>query len=143
MRSGSPVDARVGSDLNGDGNSTERPMIVPGVELKRNYYTNRPIYDVDMRVQKSFKFGETRRLALSAEFFNIFNLSNLQFGGSATTNFCSSSSSTCGLTGPTNINFLNTIQQNPSASNYGKLNLSGLNPGSQVFQMQLGARLYF
>lgn len=143
LRSGSPIDSRVGSDLNGDGNSTERPMIVPGVELKRNYYTNRPIYDVDMRVQKSFKFGETRRLALSAEFFNVFNLSNVQFGGSATTNFCSNTAANCGLSGPTNINFLNTIQQNPSASNYGKLNLSGLNPGSQVFQMQLGARLYF
>ncbi|HRH40982.1 MAG TPA: TonB-dependent receptor [Pyrinomonadaceae bacterium] len=143
LRSGRPVNSLVGSDLNGDGNSNERPMIVPGVELVRNYYTNLPIFDVDMRVQKGFNFGETRRVLLSAEFFNILNRSNLQFSGSATTNFCASASATCGLNGIGNSNFLNTIQQLPTAANFGKLNIGGLNPGSQVFQMQLGARFYF
>ena len=143
LRSGRPFESRVGSDLNGDGNSNERPILVPGVELKRNFYTNRPLYDIDLRVQKSFTFGETRRLSFSAEFFNVLNRSNLQFSGSATTNFCAVSNARCGLDGITNPNFAQIIQQNPTAANFGKLNLAGLNPGSQVFQMQLGARFNF
>lgn len=143
LRSGTPVNALVGSDLNGDGNSNERPMDAPGSEIRRNFFTNRSIFNVDLRVQKGVKFSETRRLVLTAEFFNVMNRSDSQFSGSATTNYCSSSSSTCGLSGVTNINFLNIIQQNSSATNYGKLNLSGLNPGQQVFQMQLGARFQF
>ncbi len=143
LRSGSPVNSQVGSDLNGDGNNNERPMVAPGSVLRRNFFTNRPIYNVDLRVQKGIKFSETRRLVLSAEFFNLMNRSDSQFSGSATTNYCSSSTSTCGLSGVTNINFLNIIQQTPTATNFGKLNLSGLNPGQQVFQMQLGARFQF
>lgn len=144
IRSGLPVNTLVGSDLNGDGVTAERPIIVPGVELPRNYYTNRPTYDVDLRVQRPIKFGERGRLILSAEFFNVFNAANVQFAGAATTNYCASSTDVnCGLSGIGNINFLNTIQQTPTATNFGRLNLAGLNPGSQVFQMQLGARLQF
>jgi hypothetical protein len=100
--------------------------------------------DVDMRVQKGFKFGEGRRITFSAEFFNILNRSNLQFAGSSTTNYCSSTADrNCGMNGITNINFANIIQQTTTAANFGKLNIAGLNPGSQVFQMQLGARLQF
>jgi hypothetical protein len=143
LRSGTPINSLVGTDLNGDGNNNERPMIVPGIELPRNFYINRPLFDVDLRVQKGFKFGERKRLVLSSEFFNIFNRSNLQFSGAATTNYCSSAAANCGLQGITNINFLNLIQQTASATNFGKLNISGLNPGSQVFQMQLGARFMF
>lgn len=143
LRSGRPFNALVGNDTNGDGITSDRPMLVASIELPRNYFTNRAMFDVDMRVQKGFKFGESRRLTFSAEFFNILNRSNLQFGGSATTNYCASSNTRCGLDGITNINFANIIQQNPTASNFGKLNIAGLNPGSQVFQMQLGARLQF
>ena len=143
LRSGRPFESRVGSDLNGDGNSNERPIIVPGVENRRNYFINRPVYDLDLRAQKSFKFGENRRLSFSAEFFNILNRSNLQFSGTATTNYCAVSNARCGLDGITNLNFAQIIQQTPTATNFGKLNLAGLNPGSQVFQMQLGARFYF
>ena len=143
LRAGRPFESRVGSDLNADGNSNERPIIVPGVELRRNYFINRPLYDVDLRAQKSFRFGENRRLSFSAEFFNIFNRSNLQLSGTATTNYCSASNARCGLDGITNINFGQIIQQITTATNFGKLNLAGLNPGSQVFQMQLGARFYF
>ena len=148
IRSGSPVNTLIGSDLNGDGNSNERPFFTPGVEIPRNYFTNRSLYDVDLRVQKGLKFGESRRLVLSAEFFNVFNRSNTQFSGSATTNYCPSTSNLaanqrCGMDGITNINFLNLIQQTTTATNFGRLNLAGVNPGSQVFQMQLGARFQF
>ncbi|HQU81638.1 MAG TPA: TonB-dependent receptor [Pyrinomonadaceae bacterium] len=143
LRSGRPFESRVGTDLNGDNNTNERPFVSVGVELPRNYFINRPLFDVDLRVQKSFKFSESRRLSFSAEFFNILNRSNLQFSGNATTNYCATSNARCGLDGITNLNFKQIIQQTTTATNFGKLNLAGLNPGSQVFQMQLGARFYF
>lgn len=162
IRSGTPINSQVGSDLNGDGNSNERPIIVPGVELPRNYYTNRPLYDVDLRVQRALKFSESRKLVLSAEFFNVLNLANIQLGtgvgGSAITNFCRNSIeqpgqpaapalARCGLDGITNSTFLQVRDQrqivngvaNPA---FGKISLLN-GPGSQVFQMQLGARFYF
>lgn len=143
IRSGRPFESRVGSDLNGDSVSNERPFTSPGVELERNYFFNLPTYDIDMRIQKGFKLGEGRRLSFSAEFFNILNLSNLQFSGTSTTNYCAVSNARCGLDGITNINFKQTIQRTSTATNFGKLNIGGLNPGSQVFQMQLGARFNF
>lgn len=144
LRSGNPINTTVGSDLNGDNNSTDRPYLVPGVEFERNAFRNRALYDVDMRVQKGFGFGETRRLILSAEFFNIFNFSNVQLGGSSTTRYCASTSDTrCGLDGATNINFLQIREQNPSSALFNQFNLAGTSPGSGVFQVQLGARFQF
>lgn len=143
LRAGTPINSRVNADLNGDGNNNERPMIVPGVRLQRNYFINRPIYDMDLRVQKGIKFDENRRLVFTAEFFNVLNRSNLQFAGTFTTNYCANSNADCGLSGITNVNFMNLIQQLNTQTNFGKLNIGGLNPGSQVFQMQLGARFHF
>lgn len=140
LRSGNPVNSTVGSDLNGDGNNTERPIIAPGVELRRNAFRNRNIYDFDLRVQKSLAWGENRKLVLSSEFFNVFNFSNIQLTSFASTNYCSSSSSTCGMTGITNLNFLKV--RNATGTFAGKINVSNT-PGSQVFQMQIGARLQF
>jgi outer membrane receptor for ferrienterochelin and colicin len=147
LRSGLPINAIVGTDLNGDGNSNERPLLVPGVEITRNAFRNRAVYDVDLRLQKSFRFGETRRVILSSEFFNIFNRANIQLSGAAVTNYCAANSPAtpiirCGLDGITNINFLQLRQQNPSSPLFNKLLLNN-NPGSQVFQMQLGARIQF
>lgn len=158
IRSGVPVNSLIGNDANGDGNSNERPIIAPGVELPRNYFYNRPLYDVDLRVQKGFKFGETKRIVFSAEFFNILNRSNIQYNGATVTNYCRNSVeqpgqpaapalSRCGLDGITNSTFLQVLDQRQivnSAANpaFGKINLSN-NPGSQVFQMQLGARFNF
>lgn len=148
LLSGNPINAVVGSDLNGDGNSNERPILVPDVELKRNFYTNRPIYQVDMRVQKGFNFGEVKRLIFTAEFFNVFNRSNIQIGTSSTvTGFCDTAPTAqplarCGLDGITNLNFLQVRLQNPTSTSFGQINLTNA-PGSQVFQMQLGARFQF
>jgi len=147
LRSGTPVNVIVNSDLNGDGVNNDRPYLVPGVQIERNAYRNRSIYDVDLRVQKGFRFGERRRLIFSTEFFNIFNLSNIQIGSTTTTSFCATGTgaapiSRCGLDGPSNINFLQVREQNQSSPNFGKIIVAN-NPGSQVFQMQLGARFQF
>jgi len=144
LRSGSPVNAIVNSDLNGDGLFNDRPYLTPGVELPRNYFNNRAVYDVDLRVQKGFTFGETRRLIFSAEFFNIFNLSNTQISGTATTSYCGGTApiNRCGLDGISNTNFLQVRNQVPTSSTFGEILVSN-NPGSQVFQVQLGARFQF
>lgn len=145
LRSGTPVNVIVNSDLNGDGLNNDRPFIVPGYEIKRNAYRNRPVYDVDLRAQKGFRFDETKRLIFSAEFFNVFNLSNVQLGTTNVTSYCTGAAATlgrCGLDGITNINFLQVRDQNPTSSTFGQLIVAN-NPGSQVFQVQFGARFQF
>jgi len=142
LRSGRPITPVVGSDLNGDTNNNDRPFAVPGVPFNRNSFRNRNLYDVDLRVKKGFGFGETRRLILSAEFFNVFNLSNVQIAGSQN-QFCSSTSDlNCGLFGATNVNFLQVRDQNPNSANNGRFLTNNIT-GSGVFQVQLGARLQF
>lgn len=139
LRSGLPFNTTVGSDMNGDGLNNDRPYLVPGVELPRNYFRNRNTFDVDLRVQKGFSFGERMRLIGFVEFFNVFNMSNTQYGG-AQTNYCNTSTENgrirCGLDGITNANFTRVRNAND------QIILSN-NPGSQVFQMQLGGRFQF
>lgn len=146
LRSGTPLNPVIGTDLNGDNNSgNERPYFVPGVEIPRNYFRNRSIYEVDVRAQKSVNLGETAKLIFSGEIFNIFALSNLQLAQSTSsgspTLYCAVANNRCGLDGVTNVNFLQVRDQRPGA-NFGKINLLN-SPGSQPFQVQIGARLNF
>ncbi len=141
LRSGLPFNSQVGSDMNGDGLNNDRPYLVPGVELPRNYFRNRNVFDVDLRVQKGFSFGERMRLIGFVEFFNVFNMSNTQYAGGQT-NYCASTPAgqptnpRCGLDGITNANFSKVRNSSD------QIILSN-NPGSQVFQMQLGGRFQF
>lgn len=142
LRSGIPVNANATGDLNGDTVANDRPLQIPGLPYKRNWFRNLGLFDLDARVQKSFKFDERKRLIFSVEFFNLFNRMNiiLPTAGTNTTTaagqFCSAASQLCGLAGPTNPNFLRTRN---AAGDY----INGATPGSQVFQMQLGARFQF
>ncbi|MFN0278149.1 MAG: hypothetical protein ACKVRN_06040 [Pyrinomonadaceae bacterium] len=146
LRSGNPLNAVIGSDLNGDNNAgNERPYVVPGLELPRNYFRNRPIYDVDVRAQKRVRLGETTNIVFSGEIFNILRRSNLQLAQSTAsgspTLYCVPANARCGLDGVTNVNFLQLRDQRPGL-NQGKINLLNA-PGSQPFQVQIGARLNF
>ncbi len=135
LRSGLPFDSLVGSDLNNDGTRNDRPYLLPGTPLERNYFRQPGVYDIDLRVQKGFTFGEDKELVFTGEFFNIMNLSNIQFGFSQR-RYCNNSNSDCGLSGITNTNFRKIKDSNGDiiTSNY---------PGSQVFQAQLGVRFRF
>ncbi|HEY0322077.1 MAG TPA: TonB-dependent receptor [Pyrinomonadaceae bacterium] len=73
LQSGFPYTATVGADLNRDGNS--RNDRVPG--LARNTFRTPKIYQFDMRVTRNIRLGETMRLRLIAEGFNIFNRANI------------------------------------------------------------------
>jgi hypothetical protein len=148
LRSGTPLSTYIGTDANGDSIFNDRPLVNPGVELSRNFFRNRNLIDVDLRIQKKFKFHETRALILSSEIFNVLNRTNVlfQFPGTNSTSgtllqYCATGSQLCGLAGVTNPNFMNTrLTSGPFA---GQLNVANVNPGSQVFQLQLGARLEF
>jgi outer membrane receptor for ferrienterochelin and colicin len=149
LRSGSPLNTYIGTDANGDNIFNDRPLLVPGVELPRNYFRNRNLYDIDLRVQKGFNFSERRRLILTSEFFNILNRPNIVFAFPGTNNtsgtlaqYCSTGSQLCGLNGITNFNFLQIRESTPGNANFGNINLTTV-PGSQVFQIQLGARFQF
>ncbi len=138
LRSGLPMDAVVGSDVNLDSINNDRPYLAPGVPIKRNAFRNRSEYLVDLRVQKGFRFAENRRLIFSTEFFNLFNNSNIQYGGQQTW-YCAVRDVNCGLVGATNPNFRQIRDTNgniitPRGGNFTR---------TPVFQMQFGIRLQF
>ena len=114
LRSGTPLTTYIGTDANGDSIFNDRPLVNPGQELRRNFFRNRNIYDVDVRVQKKINFNESMRLVLSTEFFNILNLPNVVFpfpGTNSTSGpllqYCQAPvNPMCGYSGITNPNFL-------------------------------------
>ena len=142
-----PLNTTVGTDVNQDGVNNDRPYSAPGVSFKRNAFRNRPFSNIDFRAQKRFSFTESKNLVISAEFFNLLNFSNIQFAGTAVTNYCtgvnvaSRAGLDCGFSGPTNVNFRSLTEKNPSSTRFGQLLLNN-SPG-QIFQMQLGARFQF
>lgn len=81
LQSGLPFTAlvptgRVGTatqDLNNDGNSFND--LAPGTT--RNQFRAKNIYTFDARISRSIRLGETMRLRLIAEGFNIFNRANI------------------------------------------------------------------
>ena len=73
FQSGFVYSAAIGADLNRDGNS--RNDRVPGTE--RNAFRSPSVYQFDLRVTRSIRFGENMRLRLIGEGFNIFNRANI------------------------------------------------------------------
>jgi hypothetical protein len=85
LQSGFTYSAVVNADLNRDGNS--RNDRLPGTA--RNALRTPNVYIFDARIQRAFPLGETARLRLILEGFNLFNRSNVatvnvnQFAGFA------------------------------------------------------------
>ena len=75
FRSGTPQNVRVGSDSNGDGNSTDRPF--HGVyELGRNTLEGPGSAVVDVRLARRIRIGERMSVRILAEAFNVQNRVN-------------------------------------------------------------------
>ena len=83
--SGRPFNVLLGIDANGDGVSTrDRPCLRtavdapcnPGSNLGRNTGRGEPYYNVDLRLARRFRFGESKALEFTAEAFNLFNHTN-------------------------------------------------------------------
>ncbi|HEY8203470.1 MAG TPA: carboxypeptidase-like regulatory domain-containing protein [Pyrinomonadaceae bacterium] len=69
-----PFNLLLGFDANGDGRSqSDRPGPVG-----RNTGRGEPFYNLDVRLARRFKFGESRYLELTIESFNVLNHTNLQ-----------------------------------------------------------------
>ncbi|MDQ3804910.1 MAG: TonB-dependent receptor [Acidobacteriota bacterium] len=143
LRTGRPIDATFGSDVNQSGGfGRDRPFSAPGVPFQRNAFRNLGSKDVDVRLQKRFSFGESVRLILSAEVFNIFGIDNIELSGTPVTNFCATTNDArCGLDGATNVNFLQVRDQNPASARFGDFLLN--NNAGAPRQIQFGARFQF
>jgi hypothetical protein len=135
--SGAPITATQGTDSNLDTINNDRPYWAPGVPFKRNSFRNKGINDINLRIQKAFGLGESKKLYVSTEIFNLFNLMNLTYSGTAVTNFCNSSSANCAFDSSAgNPRFLQLRDPATNAL------LTNNNPGS-VLQVQFGARFVF
>jgi hypothetical protein len=76
--SGRPITARAGTDLNGDGNNTDRP-IENGLMFARNTHRNAGFKDVSLRLQKNFSLRNERgTISVSAEAFNLIGFKNVR-----------------------------------------------------------------
>jgi hypothetical protein len=155
FRSGTPIDVTVSGitgisaaavtlsgstsgDLNGDrGNFSDRPYLAPGVPSQRNSFSNRPFYNVDMRFQRDFEFGERYKLSPTLEVFNVFKFDNIEFAGTTALNYGNPgvNENTGAVLAPTNPNFLRIRNNN---GDY----LLNNRPGSPL-QMQIGVRFEF
>jgi hypothetical protein len=83
IHSGIPNNVTVGSDVNGDQNSsTDRPLI-GGVPLGRNTYIGPSYHDFDVRLSRIIPIRENVRAELLGEAFNVAN--HVNFAGVNTT----------------------------------------------------------
>jgi hypothetical protein len=73
IQSGFAYSAQIGADINRDGNS--RDDRVPG--LARNSFHSPSTYQTDTRITRTIRLGETMRLKLIAEAFNLWNRANI------------------------------------------------------------------
>jgi hypothetical protein len=149
IMSGRPIDAAMGFDANGDQqNSTganfslDRPFSGPGVSFKRNAFRNTPFKEVNLRLQWKWNFHNTQTIIIAADAFNVFNWDNIELAGTAVQNYCSAPVPLdCGFGAPTNPNFLQIVDQNPTSTRLGQLLLNN-NPGAPR-QFQVGVRFQF
>jgi hypothetical protein len=72
MQSGFAYSAQIGADINRDGNS--RDDRVPG--LRRNSFRTGAVFQSDARITRTIQLGETAKLRLILEGFNIWNRAN-------------------------------------------------------------------
>ncbi|HSP91916.1 MAG TPA: TonB-dependent receptor [Vicinamibacterales bacterium] len=75
-RSGTAENHAVGSDVNGDGNSSPDRPFIDGVMADRNSYEGGDFAGVNLRMSRRLRFGGRRALLLQFEAFNLFNRTN-------------------------------------------------------------------
>jgi hypothetical protein len=77
FNTGRPFSPRTGVDSNRDGVTNDRPML-DGQVVRRNEFRKQGYSDVSLRAQKNFALAEEKVLALTVEFFNVFNVDNME-----------------------------------------------------------------
>ena len=134
LNSGQPIDPTAGSDVNGDGSSTDRAYQAVGVPFARNSFRNRGFKTLDVRFLKSYKFNEKMRLQFSTEIFNLLNFDNIVNAGSNLT--YGQGINAAGATVAPNATFM--LLKNADG-NYNKTN----NQLGTPFQAQFGLKFIF
>ncbi|MFN7934953.1 MAG: carboxypeptidase regulatory-like domain-containing protein [Bryobacteraceae bacterium] len=135
LRSGAPMNARTLNDLNEDLAGIDRPYSAPGVPFARNSFRNREVTFNDLRVLRNFGLGgETRRLQLSVELFNMMGIDNVVYGPNAS--FYGPGITDIGTAAPVDPRFQRL--KLPDGT-YDANNQQVGNP----FQAQVGLRLFF
>lgn len=101
-RSGFPYTAIVedGTDTNNDLNDANERAVVSGIVSGRNAFRQPHFFNMDVRLLKGFKFGEKKKLSLSAEVYNVTRNTNKGFGVDAISNFCTTSSALASTANP-------------------------------------------
>jgi len=167
LRSGTPIDVFVGQiiapagsgltnaqyaalvtlsgstsgDSNTDSQFQDRPFVAAGRPGQRDRFRNRSFKNIDLRIQRDFKFGEKYTLSPSFEVFNMFKFKNITFpqqDSLATTTIYGNpgvNEKTGEILAPSNPNFF-LIKD--STGKY----LTGNNPGPAL-AMQIGVRFRF
>ena len=104
---------------------------------KRNSYRNRPVKNVDLRVQRNFRFGEKFELSPSLEVFNLFDFQNIQFASTRVLNYGNPgiNEKTGAVLAPSNVDFLKLRDVNG--------NLITNNIAGAPLQIQFGLRFKF
>ncbi len=142
-RSGFPFSALItdGEDFSGDLNDANDRAVVGGVVSGRNAFRMPKFFNMDLRLLKAFRFGETKKLDLSAEVFNVTRNTNKGFGNDSISNFCTGNSALADTANPLSITcptgfFPNVRALEPTSA-----------PSTARFggprQIQLGARFTF
>jgi hypothetical protein len=73
IQSGFAYSAQIGADINRDGNS--RDDRVPG--FARNVFRSPSTYQSDTRITRTIRLGESKKIRLIAEAFNLWNRANV------------------------------------------------------------------
>lgn len=104
-RSGFPFTPRIidGEDYQRDGNDANDRATVNGVIMGRHSMRQPNFFNLDLRLMKNFAFSETKRLALSAEVFNVTRNTNRSFGPDAFSDYCTTNSALANPANPMNI----------------------------------------
>lgn len=142
-RTGFPYSALItdGEDFNGDLNDANDRVVIGGVVSGRNAFRMPNFFNMDIRLLKAFRFGETKKLDLSAEVFNVTRNTNKGFGVDSISNYCTGNSALADTANPLNITcptgyFPNVRALDPTSA-----------PSTARFggprQIQLGARFIF
>jgi hypothetical protein len=82
-RSGVPFTPVIGADQQNDQNDDNDRAIIDGRVAARNAFRQPNFFNLDLRLLKAFRFGETRRLDLSIEGFNLTRSGNKNFANDA------------------------------------------------------------
>ena len=142
-RSGFPYTAVIsdGDDTNNDLNDANERAVVNSVVSQRFGFRQPNFFNLDVRLLKGFRFGETKRLDFSAEVFNVTRTTNKGFGSDSLANFCTGNSALADTVNPLNISCPSGFFPNVRAQ------VAMFAPSTARFggprQLQLGVRFTF